>query len=110
MPHTSKACHFVVRLSRKRCGCSRLHRESHVLRRRQWKLVACRSLQARVSTSLFSRCIGVDLWDNPNAFDPDRFATDRVKTRSRYAFLPFGGGPRVCIGAGFAMIEAAIIL
>ena len=52
----------------------------------------------------------VGLWDNPNAFDPDRFAADRVKTRSRYTFLPFGGGPRVCIGAGFAMIEAAIIL
>jgi cytochrome P450 len=52
----------------------------------------------------------VGLWDNPNAFDPDRFAADRVKTRSRYAFLPFGGGPRVCIGAGFAMIEATIIL
>jgi cytochrome P450 len=52
----------------------------------------------------------VGLWDNPNAFDPDRFAADQVKTRSRYTFLPFGGGPRVCIGAGFAMIEAAIIL
>src|SRR5262249_16050741 len=52
----------------------------------------------------------VGLWDNPNAFDPDRFAADRIKTRSGYAFLPFGGGPRVCIGAGFAMIEAAIIL
>ena len=50
------------------------------------------------------------LWDNPHAFDPDRFAADRVKARSRYAFLPFGGGQRVCIGGGFAMIEAAVIL
>ena len=52
----------------------------------------------------------IGLWDNPNAFDPDRFSADRVKIRSRYAFVPFGGGPRICIGAGFAMIEAAIIL
>ena len=50
------------------------------------------------------------LWDGPNAFDPDRFAPDRVKARSRYIHLPFGAGPRVCIGAGFAMIESAIIL
>ena len=50
------------------------------------------------------------LWENPNAFDPDRFAVDKVKARSRYAFLPFGGGPRVCIGASFATIEAAVIL
>jgi cytochrome P450 len=52
----------------------------------------------------------VRLWDDPNAFDPDRFTADRVKARSRYAFLPFGGGPRICIGASFAMIEAAVIL
>jgi cytochrome P450 len=50
------------------------------------------------------------LWDHPHAFDPDRFAPDRVKARSRYAYLPFGGGPRVCIGPGFAMLEATIVL
>jgi len=65
---------------------------------------------ARIHIPVFALHRNVGLWDNPNAFDPDRFAADRVKARSRYAFLPFGGGPRVCIGAGFAMIEAAIVL
>jgi cytochrome P450 len=50
------------------------------------------------------------LWDNPHAFDPDRFAADQAKERSRYAHLPFGAGPRVCIGANFAMIEAVVII
>jgi cytochrome P450 len=66
--------------------------------------------RTRIHIPVFALHRNVGLWDNPNAFDPDRFAAGRVKTRSRYAFLPFGGGPRVCIGAGFAMIEAAIIL
>lgn len=48
------------------------------------------------------------LWPEPNRFDPDRFA-DR-KTIERYAYLPFGDGPRICIGASFALQEAVIIL
>ncbi|MGH1446113.1 MAG: cytochrome P450 [Cognatishimia sp.] len=48
------------------------------------------------------------LWDDPNAFRPDRFA-DR-KAIDRYAYLPFGDGPRICIGASFAIQEAVIIL
>ncbi|OOY04715.1 cytochrome P450 [Thioclava sp. F28-4] len=47
------------------------------------------------------------LWDDPHAFRPDRFANP---THDRFAFLPFGAGPRICIGAGFAMQEAQIIL
>jgi len=50
------------------------------------------------------------LWDNPNSFDPDRFSPERSKGRHRFQYLPFGGGPRVCIGATFAMAEAAVIL
>jgi len=48
------------------------------------------------------------LWDAPDAFRPDRFA-DR-KAMPRYAYLPFGDGPRICIGASFALQEAVIIL
>lgn len=48
------------------------------------------------------------LWDDPDAFRPDRFE-DR-KSVDRYAYLPFGDGPRICIGASFALQEAVIIL
>jgi cytochrome P450 len=49
-------------------------------------------------------------WDNPEGFDPERFRPERVEGRPRYAYLPFGGGPRVCIGNGFAMMEAQVLL
>lgn len=48
------------------------------------------------------------LWNNPDAFDPDRFLDP--KSIDRYAYLPFGDGPRICIGASFALQEAVIIL
>ena len=48
------------------------------------------------------------LWEDANAFKPERFA-DR-KSIARYAYLPFGDGPRICIGASFALQEAVIIL
>jgi cytochrome P450 len=51
-----------------------------------------------------------DLWRDPERFDPERFAPDRAAARHRFAYLPFGGGPRICIGQGFAMTEALIIL
>ncbi|MBS0362674.1 MAG: cytochrome P450 [Proteobacteria bacterium] len=49
-------------------------------------------------------------WDDPETFDPDRFSAERSEGRPRFAYMPFGGGPRICIGANFAMTEATLIL
>jgi cytochrome P450 len=50
------------------------------------------------------------LWDNPQEFDPERFSPERSRNRHRFAYLPFGGGPRICIGMALAMTEAQLIL
>jgi cytochrome P450 len=50
------------------------------------------------------------LWEVPEAFDPDRFMPERRAAIDRFAYLPFGAGPRVCIGASFALQEAVIVL
>jgi cytochrome P450 len=50
------------------------------------------------------------LWDRPDAFDPRRFLGDAQATIDRFAYLPFGTGPRKCIGASFALQEATLVL
>ncbi|MFC7233860.1 cytochrome P450 [Halosegnis marinus] len=48
-------------------------------------------------------------WDAPDTFDPDRFLPERSDGRPNYAFFPFGGGPRICIGKRFSLLEAKLI-
>ena len=50
------------------------------------------------------------LWEDPLRFDPDRFAPEKFKELDRWQYLPFGGGPRSCIGDHFAMLEATLAL
>jgi cytochrome P450 len=52
----------------------------------------------------------LSLWDRPDIFDPSRFLPDAKAKLARYAYLPFGAGPRTCIGSSFALQEATIVL
>lgn len=52
----------------------------------------------------------LEVWANPEAFDPDRFLPERAASRPRYAYVPFGGGARICIGNNFALMQATLTL
>lgn len=51
-----------------------------------------------------------DFWEDPDRFDPDRWLPERSGDRDRFSWLPFGGGPRGCIGQGLALMEQRIVL
>jgi cytochrome P450 len=62
-----------------------------------------------VFVSIWSTHRDPGVWDNPAGFDPRRFLGDAPKQRPRFAYLPFSGGRRICIGQGFAMMNATIL-
>jgi cytochrome P450 len=51
-----------------------------------------------------------DFWDDPERFDPERFRPGVERTRPRFAYFPFSGGPRLCIGETFALMEAQLVV
>jgi cytochrome P450 len=51
-----------------------------------------------------------ELWSDPEAFRPERFEPGREEQKNKFAYLPFSAGPRICLGASFAMIESQIIV
>jgi cytochrome P450 len=65
---------------------------------------------SQVIVSQFATHRHPSFWPDPEVFDPGRFAPDREAARHRFAYFPFGGGPRACIGSHFAMLEATIAI
>lgn len=51
-----------------------------------------------------------DFWHNPEGFQPERFTKEASKMRHRYAYFPFGGGQRLCIGNNFALMEGPLMM
>jgi cytochrome P450 len=51
-----------------------------------------------------------DFWEEPNRFDPERFTPERSAARPRFAYFPFGGGPRSCIGSWFAAVTMQLVV
>jgi cytochrome P450 len=64
----------------------------------------------RVMYSIYLAHRSEQIWDEPLRFWPERFAKEQRGTRPPLSYVPFGGGPRNCIGAGFAQVEAKVVL
>jgi cytochrome P450 len=65
---------------------------------------------ANVNVAIYAVHRHPDYWERPGAFDPERFSPTRAAGRHRYAYLPFFGGPHLCIGKEFALLEAQLVL
>jgi len=102
--HTVRVLHEALRLCPPGAGTPRLLKKDLVVD--GYRLEA--GTVAVVSFYAMHR--DPELWDDPLTFDPDRFLPERSQGRSRWQYLPFGGGPRSCIGDHFAMLEATLAL
>jgi cytochrome P450 len=102
--HTVRVLHEALRLCPPAAGTPRLLKKDLA--------VAGYRLEAGTMAvvSFYAMHRDPALWDDPLAFDPDRFLPERSQGRSRWQYLPFGGGPRSCIGDHFAMLEATLAL
>lgn len=63
-----------------------------------------------IGTSVYSLHRNPKYWEDPNQFDPERFSPENKKNHVPFSYLPFGGGPRLCIGKNFAQMEMQFIM
>jgi cytochrome P450 len=64
----------------------------------------------RVVYSIYLTHRQPEYWPDPERFDPERFTVEQSRARPPFTYIPFGGGPRNCLGAAFAHLEAKVIL
>jgi cytochrome P450 len=102
--HTVRVLHEALRLCPPGAGTPRLLKKDLAVD--GYRLEA----GTMAVVSFYAIHLDPELWDDPLTFDPDRFLPERSQGRSRWQYLPFGGGPRSCIGDHFAMLEATLAL
>ncbi|MBC7986771.1 MAG: cytochrome P450, partial [Sphingomonadaceae bacterium] len=104
LPHTRDMFHETLRLYPPVSFVARDATEPEIMRGKQ---ISPGEILF-VSPWLSGRNTG--LWDEPDAFDPDRYGRPETRASERQGYLPFSRGPRACMGASFAMQEAVIII
>lgn len=92
----------------------RLYPPVYMVARRTTRDVEIGPYMLKRGSVVFINIVGIhrrpDIYVGPERFDPERFTPEREKCLPKHAYLPFSGGPRVCIGNHFAMMEAQLIL
>jgi cytochrome P450 len=92
----------------------RLYPPAYIVARRAVEPVTIGEHHVKKNNIVFVNILGIhhraDVWPEPEAYRPERFLGDREKQLPRCAYLPFGAGPRVCIGNHFALMEGHVLL
>ncbi|MFC6825468.1 cytochrome P450 [Halopelagius fulvigenes] len=92
----------------------RLYPPIHTLPRRTTREVAAGDYRIPAGSEVLLTVVNVHrdsrFYDDPAAFDPDRWAEERAAARPEYAYAPFGAGPRRCMGRAFATVEAKLVI
>ncbi|HEY8079613.1 MAG TPA: cytochrome P450, partial [Labilithrix sp.] len=92
----------------------RLYPPAYIIARRVIEPVTIGEHRLRRNTLALVNVLGIhrrpDLWPDPEAYRPERFLDDAEKQLPRCAYMPFGAGPRICIGNHFALMEGHVIL
>lgn len=92
----------------------RIYPPAYMLGRRALEDVEIGGMRIEKNTIVMINILGIhrrpDVWPDPERFDPERFLGDKEKSLPRCAYMPFGAGPRICIGNHFALMEGHALL